>query len=280
MGKPAARLTDMHTCPMWSGNTPHVGGPIIAPCKPTVLIGGLAAARVTDPAICNGPTDTIVQGSATVRIGGLQAARLGDATAHGGVIVAGHPRVLIGDGAGGGQQQSEGMPAGGGSGSSAAGQPPSSPSATNATPGSALAAAAQAVNPSNSNVNCGNIIDAVVARLRGTNSKATASASRDGSFSQIEQRFNTRIQWGSSFQGAFNSVAKGGNGTVAVVGMTNPATGFSHVVILANDHGTVGIVEGQNWGPGQPKGVITDPATANARYNADGHSTIGYGLVP
>jgi uncharacterized Zn-binding protein involved in type VI secretion len=96
MGKPAARLTDMHTCPLSSGHTPHVGGPILAPCKPTVKIGGLAAARVTDPAHCNGPTDSIAEGSATVRIGGLKAARLGDKTVHGGVITHGEPTVLIG----------------------------------------------------------------------------------------------------------------------------------------------------------------------------------------
>ena len=36
---PAARLTDMHTCPMVTGVVPHVGGPILPPCEPTVLIG-------------------------------------------------------------------------------------------------------------------------------------------------------------------------------------------------------------------------------------------------
>jgi uncharacterized Zn-binding protein involved in type VI secretion len=97
MGQPAARLTDMHICPMWSGPVPHVGGPVTAPCAPTVLIGGLPAARVTDIAICCGPPDMIAQGSPTVFIGGLMAARLGDMTVHGGVIVAGAPTVLIGD---------------------------------------------------------------------------------------------------------------------------------------------------------------------------------------
>jgi uncharacterized Zn-binding protein involved in type VI secretion len=102
MGKPAARLTDMHTCPMWTGLVPHVGGPIMAPCAPTVLIGGLPAARVTDLAMCCGPPDVIVQGSPTVFIGGLMAARLGDMTAHGGVIVVGDPTVLIGEAGSGG----------------------------------------------------------------------------------------------------------------------------------------------------------------------------------
>jgi len=76
---------------------PHVGGPITAPCCPTVLIGGLLAARVTDMAICVGPPDVIVKGSPTVLIGNLMAARIGDLTAHGGVIVVGHPTVIIGE---------------------------------------------------------------------------------------------------------------------------------------------------------------------------------------
>jgi uncharacterized Zn-binding protein involved in type VI secretion len=97
MGMPAARLTDMHTCPMVTGVVPHVGGPIIAPGMPTVLIGGLPAARITDTCVCVGPPDVIVTASMTVFIGGLNAARIGDKTAHGGVIVTGHPLVLIGD---------------------------------------------------------------------------------------------------------------------------------------------------------------------------------------
>jgi uncharacterized Zn-binding protein involved in type VI secretion len=75
---------------------PHVGGPILPPCCPTVLIGSLPAARVTDMAVCVGPPDIIVLGSFTVFIGGLPAARMGDLTAHGGTIVLGLPTVLIG----------------------------------------------------------------------------------------------------------------------------------------------------------------------------------------
>ncbi|HET7441046.1 MAG TPA: PAAR domain-containing protein [Terriglobales bacterium] len=96
MGLPAARLGDMHVCPMVTGVVPHVGGPILPPCWPTVLIGGMPAARVTDMATCVGPPDIIVLGSFTVLIGGMPAARLGDMTAHGGVIVMGLPTVLIG----------------------------------------------------------------------------------------------------------------------------------------------------------------------------------------
>jgi len=102
MGQPAARLTDLHTCPMVTGVVPHVGGPITAPGCPTVLIGGLPAARVTDEVTCAGPPDMIAKGSLTVTIGGLPAARMGDPTAHGGIISTGCPTVLIGDKAGGG----------------------------------------------------------------------------------------------------------------------------------------------------------------------------------
>ena len=92
---PAARLTDMHVCPMVTGIVPHVGGPIVSPGAPVVLIGGLPAARVGDMCVCVGPPDVIALGSFTVLIGGQPAARMGDMTAHGGVIVLGCPTVLI-----------------------------------------------------------------------------------------------------------------------------------------------------------------------------------------
>lgn len=92
----AARITDMHTCPMVTGVVPHVGGPILPPGEPTVFIAGLPAARVGDMATCVGPPDSIILGSATVFIGDMPAARMGDTTAHGGTIVAGCPTVMIG----------------------------------------------------------------------------------------------------------------------------------------------------------------------------------------
>lgn len=95
MGQPAARVSDMHVCPMFSGPVPHVGGPILPPGCPTVLIGGLPAARVGDMATCTGPPDVIILGSTTVLIGGMPAARMGDTTAHGGTIVLGCFTVLI-----------------------------------------------------------------------------------------------------------------------------------------------------------------------------------------
>lgn len=93
---PAARLTDMQTCPMVTGVVPHVGGPIIGPGVPTVLIAKMPAAVIGDNCTCVGPPSTIAKGSATVMIGGKPAARLGDSTAHGGVIVTGAPTVMIG----------------------------------------------------------------------------------------------------------------------------------------------------------------------------------------
>jgi len=100
MGKPAARITDMHVCPMVTPGLPpipHVGGPIIGPGCPTVLIGGLPAAVMGDMCTCVGPPDTIVLGSTGVMIGGKPAARMGDQCAHGGTIVLGCPTVMIGE---------------------------------------------------------------------------------------------------------------------------------------------------------------------------------------
>lgn len=96
MGMPAARLGDMHVCPLINpGGAPHVGGPI-AMGAPTVLIGGMPAARTGDMATCVGPPDTIAMGSTSVLISSMPAARLGDSTVHGGSIVVGLPTVLIG----------------------------------------------------------------------------------------------------------------------------------------------------------------------------------------
>lgn len=96
---PAARITDLHVCPMVTPGLPpipHVGGPVVGPGVATVLIGGLPAAVLGDSAVCVGPPDSVVTGSATVLIGGRPAARMGDTTAHGGSVVVGCPTVLIG----------------------------------------------------------------------------------------------------------------------------------------------------------------------------------------
>ncbi|HEX3999064.1 MAG TPA: PAAR domain-containing protein [Pirellulales bacterium] len=93
---PAARVTDMHVCPAFNGPVPHVGGPLLPPGVPTVLIGNLPAAIMSNKAVCVGPPDTVIKGSATVMIGGKPAARMGDSCAHGGTIVLGLPTVMIG----------------------------------------------------------------------------------------------------------------------------------------------------------------------------------------
>lgn len=96
---PAATLTSFHECPMETPAVPpipHVGGPVVGPGAPTVLIGGLPAARVTDMLVCVGPPDVIVSGAPNVLIEGLPAAYMGSETAHGGTIVVGVPNVMIG----------------------------------------------------------------------------------------------------------------------------------------------------------------------------------------
>jgi uncharacterized Zn-binding protein involved in type VI secretion len=95
MGLPAARVTDMHACPI-PLPVPHVGGPILPPGGITVLIGGLPAARMGDMATCVGPPDVIVLGSFTVLTVGQPQARMTDLTSHGGTIVLGLPTVLVG----------------------------------------------------------------------------------------------------------------------------------------------------------------------------------------
>ena len=94
---PAARVGDLHICPMVDGVKPHVGGPILPPGCPTVLIGMMPAARATDMATCVGPPDMIAKGSVTVTVGGLPAARLLDLCAHGGMVTGpGCVNVIIG----------------------------------------------------------------------------------------------------------------------------------------------------------------------------------------
>lgn len=92
----AARVGDLHTCPMVTGTVPHVGGPVLPPGAPTVMIGGMPAAKVGDMLTCTGPPDSIVAGSSSVMIAGSPAARQGDSTAHGGSITLGCATVMIG----------------------------------------------------------------------------------------------------------------------------------------------------------------------------------------
>ncbi|MCP5086445.1 MAG: type VI secretion protein [Rhodobacteraceae bacterium] len=97
MTLPSARVTDNVVCPAWSGPVPHVGGPIIPPCAPTVLVCYLPAARISDMNFCAGGPGVVATGSPAVLIMGMPAARLTDLAGHGGVIVGpGAPTVLIG----------------------------------------------------------------------------------------------------------------------------------------------------------------------------------------
>lgn len=104
MGKPAARVGDMHVCPMVTPGVPpvpHVGGPVVGPGVPTVLIGGMPAAVLGDMCTCVGPPDTIILGSISVLAGRKPIARLSDNCAHGGIVSLGLPTVLIGESGGG-----------------------------------------------------------------------------------------------------------------------------------------------------------------------------------
>ncbi len=112
VGFPAARFGDMHVCPMFNGPVPHVGGPILPPCAPTVITGKMPQARVGDMLTCVGPPDVIKMGASTVIVVGMPAARMLDTTVHNGVIVLGEFTVLIGgaSGSGGGGGGGMGMP--------------------------------------------------------------------------------------------------------------------------------------------------------------------------
>ncbi len=90
----AARITDVHVCPLVTVLVPHVGGPIALGAVP-VLIGGMPVARITDMVTCVGPPDLVAMGSMTVLINGMPAARLGDLTGHGGTIMMGQPTVMM-----------------------------------------------------------------------------------------------------------------------------------------------------------------------------------------
>lgn len=99
MGQPAARITDMHVCPMVTPGLPpipHVGGPIVSPGAPTVLVAMMPAATIGSMCVCVGPPDSVILGSFTVLMCSKPTARMGDSTAHGGTIVLGAPTVLVG----------------------------------------------------------------------------------------------------------------------------------------------------------------------------------------
>lgn len=142
----------------------------------------------------------------------------------------------------------------------------------------ALQEIANAINPKAGTVNCGWNIDAVLARFTGSDPNATSPTAMDGSWGEIQTRHDMTFTWGSSVQAAFDAVAAGGPGTTALIGI-GYGGGGAHIVAVVNNNGTVAIVEGQDWGNENPREVITDVARANERYNGDGKSNIGWGLV-
>ena len=142
----------------------------------------------------------------------------------------------------------------------------------------ALQEIANAINPKAGTVNCGWNIDAVLARFTGSDPDATSPTAMDGSWGEIQTRHDMTFTWGSSVQAAFDAVAAGGPGTTALIGI-GYGGGGAHIVAVVNNNGTVAIVEGQDWGNENPREVITDVARANERYNGDGKSNIGWGLV-
>jgi hypothetical protein len=143
----------------------------------------------------------------------------------------------------------------------------------------ALQGIANGINPRAGTINCGWNIDAAIARFTGADPNATSPTEMDGGWEEIEQRHNTTFTWGSDFQAAFDAVQAGGPGTAAIVGINYSGGTAAHVVAMVNQNGTVAIIEGQDWGNEDPREVITDPARADERYNSDGGSEIGWGLV-
>ncbi|MDR2401999.1 MAG: PAAR domain-containing protein [Cytophagales bacterium] len=97
----AAVVGNQFVCPLMTPGVPpapHAGG-VITKGDPTVLIGNMPAARVSDIVSCAGippHPDTIIKGSATVLISKMPAAYLGSSTACGGSVVIGVPTVMIG----------------------------------------------------------------------------------------------------------------------------------------------------------------------------------------
>ena len=96
MPGPVATVGSMHTCPMVTGTTPHVGGPITGPGAPNVLHNGKPAAVVGDLCTCVGPPDMLVQGHPSILHNGKPAVCQNDPTAHGGLVSQGEPNIIHG----------------------------------------------------------------------------------------------------------------------------------------------------------------------------------------
>lgn len=93
-----------------------------------------------------------------------------------------------------------------------------------------------------------------------------------------EPVLGTKVDWSvGTVENVFSRAQKLGDGTIIVMTTFNPDNSSGHVVIVANDHGVVGVVEGQDWGDGKNVGVITDAKTAQKRYG-DG-KIVGMGII-
>ena len=250
---PAARVGDMHICPMVTPGLPpipHVGGPIMPPGTIKVLLGGQPAAAFGNMCTCVGPPAPILKGSTGVFVGNMPSARIGDQTGHGGAISIGLPTVMVGEI------------------NMALMTPPN------------IAIIMGMINPTNSLTNCADIIPSVIALFRG-NGGLVAAVGPGQTDAQINAANNTTIgPYNTSINAVFANVQAGGPGTVQIMTI-DYGNGGGHVVAVANVNGTVGVMEGQNWGPGagNGSGFITDPAVANARYGGPG-TTFATGNVP
>lgn len=153
-------------------------------------------------------------------------------------------------------------------------------SGTGSRPVPVLLAIARAVNPLNGLQNCTHITEAVVARLRGTDPEAVAPDLPARSLAELEAAHNTTIEFGKNFYDIFQQIGEADEGTAAVVVTLPKEGGMGHVVTITKHNGTATIIEGQDWGPGLAREVITSPTRAIRRYGDEDAVHVGLGLIP
>ncbi|MGL5920158.1 MAG: PAAR domain-containing protein [Bacteroidales bacterium] len=93
--KQIVTINTNHVCPMVTGVTPHIGGPIVGPGNSGILIDGTPVSVIGDTCICCGPPDVVVQGYSGVLADGMPITVQNCMTAHGGVIPMGIPGVIV-----------------------------------------------------------------------------------------------------------------------------------------------------------------------------------------
>ncbi len=95
MSTPVALKGHHHVCPMVTGNTPHVGGPVSEGAA-DFTVNGVPVALKGHKCQCQvGGPDTISQGHNALTINGIPVALQGSSTAHGGVVVQGDSTLTI-----------------------------------------------------------------------------------------------------------------------------------------------------------------------------------------